>query len=596
VNKFFKNNAFIFQKLIQHSPKLILSTIAESVAMSIMEVCATMVFVRTLISYVESGKSFVAIIPLFIIILAVIILLRGGSAIIQSYIKPLQVIKFKQKIETELFEKAKEIDLEKYDNEDYYNKNIWAMQNAAESILNSLNTIGGTIRYILSIIGTLAVIFTIDSSIIALIVLCVILSTAVTMISEKYRYRSTKAQTVNKKRQQYIQRLFTLKDAAFDFRLTHLKEKIIKDYHNSYDEQKKAIGIYAKKLIILDLLPGLLFRYFVSTFFIYGYFTYKLIVLKTLSISDFVAINAGMVNIYLSLTRGANIFTGLYQSVLNIDSIIEFINYQPKIKNIENAIKPPDKCCRIEFRNVSFRYSNKEEYALQNVSFTIEPNKTLAIVGYNGAGKSTIIKLLLRLYDVESGEILLNGVNIKEYDIQEYRNYFSAMMQNYQIYAANIDENIMMDVVNNQNDDLLNTAINFSTFNNKFAHLPLKYKTPLTREFNNNGILLSGGETQKLAIARTVVKTNSKIFIFDEPSSALDPFSESQINQKINMLSKNNTVVLVSHRLSGTVSADMIIVMDKGKIVESGSHNELMVKNGLYSKLFNAQAEHYAVN
>lgn len=596
MNKFFKNNAFIFQKLIQHSPKLILSTIAESVAMSIMEVCATMVFVRTLISYVESGKSFVAIIPLFIIILAVIILLRGGSAIIQSYIKPLQVIKFKQKIETELFEKAKEIDLEKYDNEDYYNKNIWAMQNAAESILNSLNTIGGTIRYILSIIGTLAVIFTIDSSIIALIVLCVILSTAVTMISEKYRYRSTKAQTVNKKRQQYIQRLFTLKDAAFDFRLTHLKEKIIKDYHNSYDEQKKAIGIYAKKLIILDLLPGLLFRYFVSTFFIYGYFTYKLIVLKTLSISDFVAINAGMVNIYLSLTRGANIFTGLYQSVLNIDSIIEFINYQPKIKNIENAIKPPDKCCRIEFRNVSFRYSNKEEYALQNVSFTIEPNKTLAIVGYNGAGKSTIIKLLLRLYDVESGEILLNGVNIKEYDIQEYRNYFSAMMQNYQIYAANIDENIMMDVVNNQNDDLLNTAINFSTFNNKFAHLPLKYKTPLTREFNNNGILLSGGETQKLAIARTVVKTNSKIFIFDEPSSALDPFSESQINQKINMLSKNNTVVLVSHRLSGTVSADMIIVMDKGKIVESGSHNELMVKNGLYSKLFNAQAEHYAVN
>lgn len=596
MNKFFKNNAFIFQKLIQHSPKLILSTIAESVAMSIMEVCATMVFVRTLISYVESGKSFVAIIPLFIIILAVIILLRGGSAIIQSYIKPLQVIKFKQKIETELFEKAKEIDLEKYDNEDYYNKNIWAMQNAAESILNSLNTIGGTIRYILSIIGTLAVIFTIDSSIIALIVLCVILSTAVTMISEKYRYRSTKAQTVNKKRQQYIQRLFTLKDAAFDFRLTHLKEKIIKDYHNSYDEQKKAIGIYAKKLIILDLLPGLLFRYFVSTFFIYGYFTYKLIVLKTLSISDFVAINAGMVNIYLSLTRGANIFTGLYQSVLNIDSIIELINYQPKIKNIENAIKPPDKCCRIEFRNVSFRYSNKEEYALQNVSFTIEPNKTLAIVGYNGAGKSTIIKLLLRLYDVESGEILLNGVNIKEYDIQEYRNYFSAMMQNYQIYAANIDENIMMDVVNNQNDDLLNTAINFSTFNNKFAHLPLKYKTPLTREFNNNGILLSGGETQKLAIARTVVKTNSKIFIFDEPSSALDPFSESQINQKINMLSKNNTVVLVSHRLSGTVSADMIIVMDKGKIVESGSHNELMVKNGLYSKLFNAQAEHYAVN
>jgi len=197
--------------LWEYSPKLILSTIIEAIAMSIMEVFATMIFVRLLISHVEIGKSFIEIIPLFIIILTIIIILRGGSAIIRSYVKPLQVIKFKQKIETELFKKAKDIELNNFDNEDYYNKNIWAMQNASESILNSLNTIGGTIRYSLSIIGTLAVIFTIDSSIIALIVFCVILSTIIANFSEKYRFRITKAQTPNKKRQQYIQRLFTLR-------------------------------------------------------------------------------------------------------------------------------------------------------------------------------------------------------------------------------------------------------------------------------------------------------------------------------------------------------------------------------------------------
>ena len=165
MNKFLKNNVFIYRKLWEYSPKLILSTIIEAIAMSIMEVFATMIFVRLLISHVEIGKSFIEIIPLFIIILTIIIILRGGSAIIRSYVKPLQVIKFKQKIETELFKKAKDIELNNFDNEDYYNKNIWAMQNASESILNSLNTIGGTIRYSLSIIGTLAVIFIIDSSV-----------------------------------------------------------------------------------------------------------------------------------------------------------------------------------------------------------------------------------------------------------------------------------------------------------------------------------------------------------------------------------------------------------------------------------------------
>ena len=270
----------------------------------------------------------------------------------------------------------------------------------------------------------------------------------------------------------------------------------------------------------------------------------------------------------------------------------------------------------IQFKNVSFSYEfsahpkylfndknhvltqkeSENKDALKNVNMTIRAGEKIAIVGYNGAGKTTLIKLIMRLYDPTDGEILYNGINIKEFDTDEYRKMIGTVFQDFKIFATTRAENVMNGKYNAPADEkTVLKALDSADFSEKLSELSEGINTHLTREFNEKGTNLSGGEAQKVAIAR-VFAQDYPIVIMDEPSSALDPMAEYNLNQSILHNTNDKTVIFISHRLSTTRIADKIYMFDTGKLIEEGSHNELLDQNGKYAEMFRVQSEKYQSN
>ncbi|MBR6638811.1 MAG: ATP-binding cassette domain-containing protein [Muribaculaceae bacterium] len=228
-----------------------------------------------------------------------------------------------------------------------------------------------------------------------------------------------------------------------------------------------------------------------------------------------------------------------------------------------------------------------------NLSLKIDKGQTTAIVGKNGAGKSTFVKLLLRFYDADSGEILYNGVNIKEYDIESLRNRFATVFQDYKVFALTIAENVLCKEVETDFDNsTVKRALKNSGADLFVDKLENKESTVLTREFDEKGTGLSGGEQQKLAVARMFAK-DFDLAILDEPSSALDPIAEYQMYESLINATKDKTVIYISHRLSSAVLSDKIFVFDDGTVSESGTHEELMAQTQGYYEMFTLQASNY---
>ena len=247
----------------------------------------------------------------------------------------------------------------------------------------------------------------------------------------------------------------------------------------------------------------------------------------------------------------------------------------------------------IEFRNVSFSYSNTNHTVLQNVSFTIKKDESLALVGLNGAGKSTIAKLMLRLYDPTSGEILVNGINLKQYDLKSYYKCIGVVFQDFNRYNLKIREAIALPDIDGIEDEqrILNACSN-ADLHIEQDILKNGLDTYLGKIFDQDGIELSGGNWQKIAIAQAFFK-NASFMLFDEPNAALDPDAERNLFEKMISLSKNKCVVYVTHRLSAATTASKILVISNGVCCEMGTHHELMQAKGLYYDLFNKQAEYY---
>lgn len=250
-----------------------------------------------------------------------------------------------------------------------------------------------------------------------------------------------------------------------------------------------------------------------------------------------------------------------------------------------------DKAYEIELRNVSFRYENAEKDTLQNINLKIKYGEKIAVVGLNGAGKTTLVNLICGLYDPTQGEVLLNGVNIKEYNRSDYYKHFSTVFQDFSILATTIAQNVTQQVDNFDYDKIAD-CIEKSGLTKKINSLPNKLETQLTSDIYEDGIHLSGGETQRLMLARSLYK-NAPILILDEPTAALDPIAENEIYTKYNDMSKGKSSIFISHRLASTRFCDRIILLDNSQIVEEGTHDSLLALNGIYANLFEVQSKYY---
>lgn len=279
-----------------------------------------------------------------------------------------------------------------------------------------------------------------------------------------------------------------------------------------------------------------------------------------------------------------------------VDDYRYLVDTKDKMKREEGTKLPPKKePVEIILENVSFHYEGSDRPILDNINLKIEKGERLAVVGANGAGKTTLIKLICGLLEPVSGRILLNGTNVKEYNRDEYYTFITAVFQNACIMPMSISRNITFCPDQDMDRDKLEKCIELADLKDKIKNLPDGFNTNLVPAVSKDGVNLSGGEMQKLMLARALYK-DAPLIILDEPTAALDPIAENQMYLRYDDLTKNKTAVYISHRLSSTRFCDRIIYLDNGKIIESGSHDELMAYGGEYKKIFDIQSRYYKNN
>jgi ATP-binding cassette subfamily B protein len=350
-----------------------------------------------------------------------------------------------------------------------------------------------------------------------------------------------------------------------------------------------------------------------------GEITLRKISMRTAKSSSFIAILGALVGFGVYLFIGVKGLFGLFgidslvlycgSFMQIISGIMMFANTLGKLKEILSLARDYFKILEaestmiygnreldltngfeIEFNNVSFKYPKSDIYALKQINLKISNGEKLAFVGRNGSGKTTFIKLLCRLYDVDEGEILINGINIKEYTRDSLNKLYSIVFQDYKILSLTVADNIS---ANDECDkDMLNSALDKANIKDRIEAMPQKEKTYLYKDLDKSGVEISGGEAQKLALARALYK-DSPIVILDEPTAALDPIAENEIYSRFNSFVENKTAIYISHRLSSCAFCDRIAVFDNAELVETGTHNELISANGRYAELWNAQASYY---
>ena len=285
--------------------------------------------------------------------------------------------------------------------------------------------------------------------------------------------------------------------------------------------------------------------------------------------------------------------SSMYENNLYLSTLFDLLAFEPRIQAPESPLPVARRFTRgIEFRDVTFTYPGRDEPALEHVSFTIELGETVALVGRNGAGKTTIVKLLTRLYDPDAGQILVDGVDVREYDPAELRREVGVIFQDYVTYYLSARENIGVGRLEELDDlERIDRAAAQSGADAVVAQLPEGYDTLLGKWFDQ-GHQLSGGEWQKVALARAFMR-DAQILILDEPTASLDAQAEYEIFARMKELTSDKTALFISHRFSTVRLADRILVLEGGAIIEQGTHDELLLQNGRYAEFFNLQAASY---
>lgn len=495
--------------------------------------------------------------------------------------------KVNQGLSTMLYNKAKELDLEAYDDPSFYNNFILAVEASSGNLNNMLNLIRQYMGEVVTLVTICSVILTIDPICLVIVLVTVAVFTPISRkIADLQLERRVENNRLHR-RADYFARVFYLQYYAKEVRMNGIKPLLIKRYNEAADDVIDCQKKYVKKIDILYFIQETGVQIVGFMLVLPLYLGYCVLVSKTISSGDFVAAFNGAWGIAASFSFLTVYISRTFSEQSKvIYKVREFLGRENKLADGTHTaeMSEPE---TIELKNVSFTYPGNDKPTLKNINLTLNPYEKIALVGYNGAGKTTLTNLLLRLYDVTDGEILIGGRNIKDETIKSHRNRFSAVFQDFQLFAATLGENVALDTDYNENEVM--QALKHSGFDKE---LPNGVHTEVLREFDDSGMMFSGGEAQKITVARAFYK-NCPYVIMDEPSANLDPVAEYNLNKSMTEVAKNKTVIFISHRLSTTRHADRIYVMENGEIVENGTHDELMSQNGKYAYMFNLQAEKY---
>ena len=596
MRKKLSNLLFIAKICFKASPKYMCYFIFDLFRNQIMVFLEHTLLIRYALRCVEYHEPYykVVIAVAIILLLYIIQFFPDGywTHVLSNSEKP----KLYRELRKRLYEKTSKINLSNYDDPVFYNDFILSVSEADKVVDRYLDLLSISLKGFFIFLTTGIFYLALDPIGVVFLLMSYVLNIFCAKVVNKINYKTRISENKYERKKQYGKRMFYLRENSKEIRMyPNLADKIESEYH---DASKQIIEIerkVGKKRMWLGFLRSYCLSEFVTDGLYIGYLIYKVLVLKTISYSDAIVLFHRTGEMGRGMNNVSSIIPKIHENDLYISKIREFLDNESTVKDTGCG---EQEICRngdIEIKNLSFRYPGEQNYTLKNISLKVKKGEHIAIVGFNGAGKTTLVKLIMRLYDATSGSILFNGEDINNLDKETYMKNFGVVFQDYQIFGATVAENVALQDVSEFEETPLNKitkALVDSGFETRLNSLPNGLETVLTTEFDDEGVNLSGGESQKVATARCFFK-NSEVLIMDEPSSALDPISEYELNKIMEQLSEGKTVFFISHRLSTTKDTDRIIMMEKGEIIEEGKHSELLEKNGKYAQMWNKQAIRY---
>lgn len=547
------------------------------------------VFMRKIVDALDQGMGFRPIFNFILISGLVFCAIAVYENYVDNVVYPLQTNRLYYGIYKKLYDKAKNIELKCYEDSDFYNRYTMAMDGAEVKIVAIIRAFFGVVIGAISTGVVFGLMFEIDHYAVLFIISPLIGNFLFGNLKNKYEFKRYEEQAPNEKVLNYVSRMMYLPDGAKEIRLSNVFSLMKKQYREATKQNVRVAVKYAFANASLNFWR-ITFTFTVIFEGVLLYAIYRNQVTGSISLAELTIMTSLMVAMTWILIRLFENVMEIMKNGIFINNLRGFLEYEEEIPQDQDGELPDGEFESLEFRNVSFSY--KEEQTIRNLSFVIRKGQKIALVGHNGAGKTTIIKLLLRLYDPTSGVILYNGKDIREYNLKAYRELFATTFQDFQMFGMTIKENVLMGRHYDNEEEQVISALKKAGVYEKVMTLKDGIHTMMTKEFDADGAVLSGGETQKIAVARTFVK-EAVMKIFDEPSSALDPIAEFELFQNIMKEGENHTMLFISHRLSSVKNCDKVFMLEKGHLIEEGTHQELLTANGSYAQMYKKQAMNY---
>ncbi|MBR5421526.1 MAG: ABC transporter ATP-binding protein [Lachnospiraceae bacterium] len=548
-------------------------------------------FMRYVIDSLEKGSPFGRIMIFVVIVAVVSAAMSLYNSILNGHIFPICRAVVNKGLYTILFKKSRNVELECFENSEFYDKYTLAMEKADERLITTVEAVFKTFFGAIASVCAFVFMYQVDPISVLFIIFPVLGNFIFNRKISHLDYARNQDMAPHNRRIAYINRVMYLPEYAKEMRLTDVFALMRRQYREAITGLADVTKKYTLKAVVLHWLYVMFtFTFIFEGLLIYG--AYRTLVSNSMSLAQLAVITSMMVSTTWILIGFTESLTSLFKNGLFIEYLRTFLEYKEKIPEDTEGLDPGNTIHSIEFRDVSFSYKDKEVLSHLNMEF--REGKTYALVGHNGAGKTTLIKLLLRFYDPTEGTILLNGRDIREYELKKYRALFATAFQDHRMFSMSVMDNVVMgeEIPEEQKEKRVREALKLSGAYDKVMSLPKGMDTTLTHEFDEEGVVLSGGEFQKIVVARAFVK-KCPFKIFDEPSSALDPIAEAMLFDNIYESCRDNTLVFISHRLSSVQNADWVYLLSDGTVKEAGTHGMLMDQKGIYADMYTKQAKNY---